>query len=94
MWNQSPATYFQSRRHRSHVGFLWRQLRQVTDEDVILRSDGWWCGTETIFHCTITELLHPDSLPEHIQAQSLPGTCSHATSLSGLIPGTAHSETL
>lgn len=31
--------------------------RQVTDEDVILRSDGWWCGTETIPHCTLTELL-------------------------------------
>lgn len=54
---------------------------QVTDEDVILCSDGWWCGGETIFHYTITELLHPDSLPEHTQAWYLTETCSHSTTI-------------
>lgn len=56
-------------------------LRQVTDEDIILCSDGWPCGRETIFHCTVTELLRLDSLPEHIQAQCLPETCSHSTTI-------------
>lgn len=55
--------------------------RQVTDEDVILCSDGWQCGRETIFHCTITELLCLDRLPEKIQAWCLPETCSHSTTI-------------
>lgn len=54
---------------------------QVTDEDVILCSDGCWCGRETIFHCTITELLHLDSLLEHTEAWYLTETCSHSTTI-------------
>lgn len=66
---------------------------QVTDGDVIPCSDGWQCGRETIFHCTLLNSCIPPACPSTSKLSVSPRHALINHNLSGLMQRTTHSET-